>query len=139
MTETKINAAEYHTVRLEFDGWNAPGCTFKCTAPAESGCHLEWECNCDEIWSVETDEDGNRYHETEVEVPITHTSDEGVTYIEYEFEEQRHYASVNLNYCNYADWLDAVGTEALTGEITVAVRPEWDGDGFLFEIEGEVA
>lgn len=131
MTETKTNTD--HKVRLEFDGWG-PYATLKCTAPAESGCHLEWGCDCDEIWSVETDADGNRYHEATREEPV----DEDGETIWVEVDE-RHYASVSLDYCNYADWLDAVGTEALTGEITVAVRPEWDGDGFLFEIAGEVA
>lgn len=132
MTESKTNTD--HKVRLEFDGWGTPTATFQCSAPAASNCHLEWGCYCEEIYSIETDADGNRYHEATLEAWDDSANDYAGDWVE---TEERHYASVNLNYCNYADWLDAVGTEALSGEITVAVNPEWEGDGFGFEIAGQ--
>lgn len=134
MTETKTSTD--HKVRLEFDGWGAPTSTFQCSAPAESNCHLEWGCDCEDIYYVSTTEDGNRYHEASFEVWDDDLFGGMGGWAD---KEERHYAAVNLNYCTYADWLDAVGNEALTGEITVVVSPEWDGDGFLFEIVGEVA
>ena len=105
-----------HTVTLEFDGDLHPIATMKCTAPIEAACHARYDCDC-ESWAEDGIESGVPWHRVEP-------------------GDQPHYGHLDPLDCGFVTWFDA-GSDSLSGSVTFAVTPDWQGDYYLFEAVDE--
>lgn len=105
-----------HTVTLDFGtGTDFPAKRFHCSAPAGSLCHAYYECSC-EVWSDEGIVHGKPFHRDSGDVI--------------------HFGHWRNDECRLEDWFDGCD-EVMRGEVTIPVRPSWDGDYYQFDVTPE--
>ena len=107
-----------HKITIDFDGYS-PTFRMVCSAPDDGLCHSVFDCDCEEYFSFKV-VDGKPTHE-----------------VTYGGDPFRHEGVFDPTYCNLTEWLDNLDGEIVQGKITVPVRPEWDGDGYIFHIESD--
>lgn len=90
---------------------------FVCNAPSTSMCHAVWTCDCETFYRS-----GIRHG-----MPA-HQPD-------YENPDRWHAGTFDPDFCNLRDWYEA-DDEGLSGEVTVPVEANFEGDYYAFTIGG---
>jgi hypothetical protein len=113
---TSPTAPSPHVVTAEWSPHSSwPSYRLTCNAPADAICHAVYACDCPEWDEAGVDEHGPWHTHYDADAD----------------DDVRHYGKTDPAECHLRDWLEN-SDEAILGSVTFPVRPEWEGDGYVF-------